>query len=358
VGEAEDNLVSMFSAIRSEQGPVLLILDGLEHILTGDLLVPGQSSMREAVSNTLRRSHVTFLTLLDSVRRAAKPGSNVLVVCTSTRESDSLCARFDCVFHLGPPNDAERRVLFKSIFLPGSAKELSLASTIQEVETLLTDLVETTIGKTYAELIQYCRQALEDLAREDEVFRSSHWPVTKALVALKERLQTSTPESLKSGVLADSVDMRILTARDLYLMNPSSSDISLNASYAFPMKGASAAKAWADLEATIIVPLCRSKELQDLLFRDGGTENKAVIGGILLTGEPGSGKSEIAMHCARYASYMLPTVKTLDVSCTSLIHMEVGGSERAVKLLFDSARKAAPCILLLDGIENIAAVCL
>lgn len=44
----------------------------------------------------------------------------------------------------------------------------------------------------------------------------------------------------------------------------------------------------------------------------------------------------------------------MDVSCTSLIHKEIGGSERAVHHLFEAVRAAAPCLLLLDGIENVA----
>jgi SpoVK/Ycf46/Vps4 family AAA+-type ATPase len=41
---------------------------------------------------------------------------------------------------------------------------------------------------------------------------------------------------------------------------------------------------------------------------------------------------------------------------TSLVHKEVGASERALRQLFVAVRAAAPCILLMDGIENIAAV--
>jgi ATPases of the AAA+ class len=39
-----------------------------------------------------------------------------------------------------------------------------------------------------------------------------------------------------------------------------------------------------------------------------------------------------------------------------LIHKELGGSERCVHKLFEAVRAAAPCILVLDGIENIAPV--
>jgi SpoVK/Ycf46/Vps4 family AAA+-type ATPase len=76
----------------------------------------------------------------------------------------------------------------------------------------------------------------------------------------------------------------------------------------------------------------------------------------LLTGSPMSGKTYLSHHCCRYAATLNPAIKVLDVSCTSLIHKEVGGSERAVRRLFDCARKAAPCIVIMDAIENVAAV--
>ena len=81
-----------------------------------------------------------------------------------------------------------------------------------------------------------------------------------------------------------------------------------------------------------------------------------LIFSVLLTGEPGSGKSAIAYHCAAVAAGIDPSIRLLDVPCTSLIHKEVGGSERSLQRLFRAARAAAPCILILDGVENIAPV--
>ena len=78
--------------------------------------------------------------------------------------------------------------------------------------------------------------------------------------------------------------------------------------------------------------------------------------GALLAGPPGSGKTSLAFHCASLAASAPGTnnVSLLDVSATSLVHKEMGGSERAVRALFAAARRAAPCIVLLDGIENVA----
>ena len=38
------------------------------------------------------------------------------------------------------------------------------------------------------------------------------------------------------------------------------------------------------------------------------------------------------------------------------VHLQAGGLERSLHKLFETARSAAPCIVILDGIENIAPV--
>jgi transitional endoplasmic reticulum ATPase len=115
-------------------------------------------------------------------------------------------------------------------------------------------------------------------------------------------------------------------------------------------------EAWEEMKALIVMPLCQANALDELLYGAGKEGRKTVCGGVLLVGKPGCGKSRLAYHCASVAASLVPSMTLLDVSCTSLVHKEVGGSERALRHLFSSARAAAPCILLMDGIENIAAV--
>ena len=68
------------------------------------------------------------------------------------------------------------------------------------------------------------------------------------------------------------------------------------------------------------------------------------------------GKTVLAYHCAAVAAGIIPSIKLIDVTCTSLIQKELRGLGRGIQKLFATARAAAPCILLLDGIENIAPV--
>jgi SpoVK/Ycf46/Vps4 family AAA+-type ATPase len=340
VGEAEDTIVAMFHAARVSTTPVVIVLDGLDHILLEVSTKQSVSSMGNT-SALLRRSTATFLSVLDAMREHPEQGSNVLVLCTSTRKTDVLYNRFDCVHHLQPPSETERKQLLIS-FVPVLENDISIRD--ENREQILDDLVEATLGKNYAELVLCCRQALENLSNQGMRDISARL----FLHSLKNRLNTFAPLSLQTGVLADSLDMRVLAARDFAI---ESQDC-----FSFSMKGDSAKAAWKVLVESIVIPTCRAKELKKLLVGSSTSTSKVVVGGVLLTGESGSGKTRIAMDCGQYAVSLLPSIKVLDVSCTSLIHKEVGGSELAVQRLFDSARKASPCILLLEGIENIAAV--
>lgn len=318
-------------------------MDNVEHLLD-------DQSPRDPGNHILHRCQSTLLALLDSLRTSLSPSSNVLLIfTTSAQETGSTLARFDRIFHLEPPDEQARKALITTLFL--FDEKISHAS---QTEKLLLDLVDSTVGRSYAELVQYCRQSIESTARSEGLGLPSDFYFS-ALVAMKARLQSITPESLRGGVIDDYVDMRVLTARDL-LSSAENSVLVMNGGYDLPLRGNSAAHAWKALQSSIIIPLCCSKELYALLDESSGGAQKSVIGAILLTGEAGSGKSEIAMHCARYAAQLLPSVKLIDVSCTSLIHKEVGGSEKAVHHLFDAARRASPCILLMDGMENVAAV--
>lgn len=70
--------------------------------------------------------------------------------------------------------------------------------------------------------------------------------------------------------------------------------------------------------------------------------------GILLTGEPGTGKTLIAKAIAREAE-----VNFIAISGPELLSRYVGESERGVREVFKKARQAAPCILFFDEIESL-----
>ena len=70
--------------------------------------------------------------------------------------------------------------------------------------------------------------------------------------------------------------------------------------------------------------------------------------GILLTGEPGTGKTLMAKAIAKEAE-----VNFIAVSGPELLSKYIGESERGVREVFKTARLAAPCILFFDEIESL-----
>jgi len=358
VGESENVLLSMLGAIHHYRNQrILVILDDVEHVIgrghrSHDAL---DHQNVDGDKQPLLRLRSTILTILDCIGRRSSFEENILFVLTSNQDLGSSLMRLDRIFHLGHPGAKERRDFLCSVVGRDETTPDLRPSEVGELEEmLLAEIVESMLGRSYAEMVQYCRQAVENVGGSLSTSTSTPPAVRlQVLKALKGHLQTMTPESLRSGVVDDYVDMRVLTATDLLSTAGEPTD---TADFTLPLRGRSAQNAWKALEFSIIIPLCRSKELRNLLDQANAADQRNLMGGVLLHGESGGGKSAIALFCARYAARLLPSVKLIDVSCTSLVHKEVGGSEEAIHRLFKAARMAAPCILLLDGIENIAAV--
>jgi len=70
--------------------------------------------------------------------------------------------------------------------------------------------------------------------------------------------------------------------------------------------------------------------------------------GILLTGEPGTGKTLLAKAIAKEAE-----VNFIAISGPELLSKYIGESERGVREVFKKAKQAAPCILFFDEIEAL-----
>ena len=287
--------------------------------------------------------------MLDSFASLARERNTAtLVLCTSRESSLVQSWRFDCTHFLDLPDATARKAVIAA----------TLDSTVPvhpSLEGLLETVAQSTAGMSYAEVRHLCRQA----------FQSSQEPMSandvpddanlSVLHAMHARLSSHTPASLRDGTLDRFVDARILSRADLTTMDVREGEFVVCGD-AFPFAGCSAKYAWKHLEASIVIPLCRSIELRELLNGSSQGEQRALTGGILLAGPTCSGKSALALHCAKYAASLLPTIKVLEVPCTSLIHKELGGSEQAVHRLFEAVRKASPCLLILDGLENVATI--
>jgi len=270
--------------------------------------------------------------------------------------------RFDCTFRRGQLEENQRRQLITSCLSMSNAEDVCDRVDDDDdgcgnVKALLSLIVHHSAGRSAFELSQCCREVIlscvkSSISLNEE--KSSSTIFLRRLQCLDKMLQTKSPQSLRGGSLDGIVDMRVYTPEELQ----SKLTIDTSGAVEFPLLGSGAKRAHEALMNVVITPLCRSDEIRSLLYGGSGSDQcfvdvKPIRVGALLAGAPGVGKTSLAYHCASLAAKMA-RVSLLDVSCTSLIHKEIGGSERAVQRLFAAVRAAAPCMLLLDGIENVA----
>jgi len=389
IGAAEDLIISLFEFVKNLKENVVILLDDVEYLLGSSYGVHKKEEEEEESSLQVRIKHA-FCTAFDSLIHDVSRGNNnnnnnnILLIGTSKSRGNEITHRFDKVIHMSYfLSEVEcRSVLSSCLILPqddDTPKNMFQKTTTemiqesQKIEELVSTIVKCTTGKSTAEFARSCRDALVSFElsfqkKEKENNNNHQSSYETRLQLVKQSVQTTVPTSIKNGSLDGVLDVTIYTSKELLTeLHFVDGDPIL------PLFGMEAKEAWEALETLIVTPLCQSSELDDILF-GGGDDNgilsssssgggrqqggggKMVCAGTLLTGPPGSGKTILAKHCAAVASTILPSLRLLDVSCTSLIHKEVGGSERAVQKLFAAAKAAAPCIILLDGIEHIAPV--
>jgi transitional endoplasmic reticulum ATPase len=73
--------------------------------------------------------------------------------------------------------------------------------------------------------------------------------------------------------------------------------------------------------------------------------------GVVIHGPPGTGKTKLGLALAHE---LHGDARFMNVLCTDLVRAEHGESEKAIARVFTAARRASPCVLLLDQIEVIA----
>lgn len=73
--------------------------------------------------------------------------------------------------------------------------------------------------------------------------------------------------------------------------------------------------------------------------------------GVLLYGEPGTGKTSLAKALAREAKASIYVVNVSDI-----VHALYGRAERSIQVIFDEAEKDAPIVILFDEIDALAGI--
>lgn len=341
VGGSEHQLAAMVTFAKTNGRKTILLFDDIDCIcrnpLDGVCSLPKAADVSKVHPGT-GEPHIStrirglLQTLIEAVHDA--PGYPILLICTTRGDLGQAYDIFDQTFVLNNPSAEQRKEVILSHVIHDEQFERGSAP------ATFTNLIENSSEISFAELALRCREALMmvEFIADAPTFLSG----------LRKQFQLSVPESLKSDVNADFVDMKIFTRNDLNAMHENGMHL--------PLFGKSVEKAWRELQRLIVMPICEARELNKMLFRSLTKGSKPIAGGVLLSGPPGCGKTALAYYSAHVASSINPSIKLLDVKCTSLIHKEVGGSESAIRRLFMCAKAVAPCILLMDGIENVAAV--
>lgn len=347
VGATEEIIISLICYAKTKEGKCVLLLDDIDSIFgqTESTAINISDGIREPHQTS--RSRQLFFSLLEIIKERNYEASNgqMILICSSKGNFGKNIDRFDKILQLLQPNKEERKNIIYNYIVEHDVQHIGCS------DISVVTLVECTLGLSRAELSHYCREALISLQSR----RESSGDTNNFLFFLKQKLQSSTPESLKYGVNEDFVDMKVFSARDLQKLYPIHNQETPIAN--LPLFGESAKATWRELRRLIVMPVCQGLALDKIMYHRGGrTDIKSFAGGVLLSALPGCGKTTLSYFCAAFASSINHSVKLIDVNCTSLIHKEVGGSERALHRFFRSARSATPCIVVMDGIENIAAV--
>lgn len=371
IGSTEDRLIALFTyATRfiatssKEKGrKCLLMLDDIDRVFSlsddmtndsSDANVPYGSTQHHYVG---RRCKALFITMLDAFREHSKSiqgNGHLLLLCTSRSSCGEAVDRFDVTYTRGQLDEKQRHQIIRNCIYLETDQALD-EDDETDIEEIVSLIVHHSAGRSAYELSQFCREAIMSCAKSSTSqakAKSNSTNFKQRLQCLDKMLQTKSPQSVRGGSLDGVVDMTVLTPDELQ----SQLTIDANGDAIMPLLGAEAKRAQEALMNVVITPLCRSDEIRTLLYGGGDTaalDSKPLRVGALLAGIPGVGKTSLAYHCAALAAKM-SRISLLDVSCTSLIHKEMGGSERAVQHLFRAVRAAAPCIVLLDGIESVA----
>ena len=108
-----------------------------------------------------------------------------------------------------------------------------------------------------------------------------------------------------------------------------------------------------------LVDVVETVLVRPLLAKPDMKASDGLITGLLVHGAPGSGKTEFARSLCRLlgggGGGGLPRFETVECVATGVVSKVVGESEENIRKVFVEARAKAPCVVLIDQFEAIAA---
>jgi len=303
-GESEKRLRNIFNEAR-RNAPTVLFIDEI------DSLVPS----REDVQGELEKRLVTqFLTLMDGL---VDRGQVIVIGATNRLDAIDPAVR--------RPGRFEREIECPIPTLSEREEILGIHSRsmpLKDVDMHL--LAEETVGFVGADIDHLCRESVycaakrtfgfNALTADDELDQSD----LESMYILHDDFREAMQEVRPSIKRRHAIEVPKVTFDDII--------------------GLTEAKRV--LEQRLIRPL-RHPELHEIAGLNIGS-------GVLLHGPPGTGKTQLAKATANLAS-----AQFLSVKGPELVSKWQGESERAVRVIFDRARKLAPCVLFFDEFDSI-----
>lgn len=305
-GQSEQNLKKIFQNAQ-EHAPSIIFIDELDSIAPNRDKTPGTDSDLRIVS--------ILLTAMDGL----KSSGQIMVIGATNRINAIEPAlrrggRFEREITVGVPNKKDRMDIIKVL-----TRKVKLDDTIS-----FDELAEFTHGFVGADLAQLIREAsLKAIHR-----------VYPGILARRDKLTLEELHTLaisKTDFQAAINNVLPSALREFYIEIPKVT--------------------WDDVGGykEIKKALINNIELPlkvDKLF-DHFKVKKA--NGILLIGDPGTGKTLFAKAVANSASANFISIKGPEI-----LSKWVGESERGIREIFRQARLSAPCILFFDEIDAIA----
>lgn len=395
-GESENNIRNIFDeAVR--QAPSLIFLDAIEALASKqDSSGKGPMEMRMAL---------TLTSCIDRLNAESNTGKYVIVLA-ATNKADSLDPlvrrRFGVEIAVRMPSqDARERIL------QTMTRGMSFAEDVD-----LKDIARMTPGFVGGDLQNVVKTAQLNYmdAKLDAVLtrlRSTAGPVQNGSAVPTEKVGADAGEDTLMSTAKDSKDSEELpdVQRDIRLLNAHEDERSLAAA-AIGVSTAASTAASGDDEATLktangtleatstsladgitaqnfrdaalsVLPAAKREgfsTIPDTTWKQVGAMEilrkklemsiigpirypdkyaavgQKPMGGILLWGPPGCGKTLVAKAVANESK-----ANFISIRGPELLNKWVGESERALRELFERARAMAPCIIFFDEMDALAA---